>query len=213
MLMDIFETIAEERRALADLLDTLTEEQLRTPSLMPTWTVRDVAGHLVLGLKLPMARLIATLILTRSMDKTTDILTWHLAKLPVPKLSELLRKKAASRATPPGFGAEAPLTELIVHGLDLRRPLGIQWKIPEETARTVLDFLVGPSSNAFARRRWREGIRFVVTDFEWSHGDGARVIGHADAVMLAICGRIGALDSLEGAGVAILRERFSAKSK
>ena len=81
--MDIFETIAQERRALADLVDTLSDEQLRTPSLMPTWTVRDVVGHLVLGLRLPMLRLLVTLLVTRSMDQTTDRLTWHLGKLPL----------------------------------------------------------------------------------------------------------------------------------
>jgi uncharacterized protein (TIGR03083 family) len=210
--MDIFETIAQERRALADLVDTLSDEQLRTPSLMPTWTVRDVVGHLVLGLRLPMLRLLVTLLVTRSMDQTTDRLTWHLGKLPVRELTDLLRRKAGSRALPPGFGPEAPLAELLVHGLDLRRPLAIQWEILEANARTVLDFLVGPDSKGFARPSWRAGVCFEVTGFQWSHGKGPSLRGPADAVMLAISGRIGALDSLRGDGVDILRERFSVKS-
>ena len=44
--MDLFDRVAEERRALAELVAGLTDEQLATASLVPTWTVRDVVGHL-----------------------------------------------------------------------------------------------------------------------------------------------------------------------
>ena len=45
--MDIWATIAAERRATADLLEPLTAEQWATPSLCGAWTVKDVAVHLV----------------------------------------------------------------------------------------------------------------------------------------------------------------------
>lgn len=45
--MGTWETIADERRALADQLDGLTPEQWATPSLCSAWTVHDVAAHLV----------------------------------------------------------------------------------------------------------------------------------------------------------------------
>ena len=47
LAMDIWEVLADERRATADLLAGLTEEQWAAPSLCPAWTVKDVAVHLV----------------------------------------------------------------------------------------------------------------------------------------------------------------------
>jgi len=41
-------TIAEQRRALADLLAGLDEEQWERPSLCALWRVRDVAAHVAL---------------------------------------------------------------------------------------------------------------------------------------------------------------------
>ncbi len=46
--MTLWDDVAAERRAIADLLDTLTPEQWETPSLCGAWTVRDLAAHLVM---------------------------------------------------------------------------------------------------------------------------------------------------------------------
>lgn len=207
--MELLPIIAQERRAVADLLDTLSEEQLRTPSLVPTWRVKDVAAHLVLGLDLPFLRMLLTLLVTRSMDKTTDKLTFELGRRPIRELTDLLRNKAESRMAPPGYGLEVPLTEILVHELDLRRPLGDAWAPNADVARVVLDFLVKPSAAGFARPGWRKDLRFEVTDFNWSHGAGPCLRGRSDAVLLAITGRMAGLDNLQGDGVGILRDRFT----
>ena len=46
-MSDVWEMIADERRALADLLDRLTEAQWAAPSAIQGWSVRDVVAHLV----------------------------------------------------------------------------------------------------------------------------------------------------------------------
>src|SRR3990172_5614575 len=164
--MSLFETFADERRGLADLADTLTEEQLRTPSLMPTWTVRDVVAHLTLGLEVSTLRFAVTLLLARgSFEVAADRLTWWMARRPVRELADILRRKAEHRFTPPGMGPEAPLTETLVHGLDLRRPLGIRRTLQEERTRICLNFLARTDAPGFVRPQWREGLRFGATDF------------------------------------------------
>ncbi|MGC4115700.1 MAG: maleylpyruvate isomerase family mycothiol-dependent enzyme [Myxococcales bacterium] len=207
--MDWFDRIAEERRALADLISGLSEEQLRTPSLVPTWTVRDVAAHLVLSVDSSIGAFIWAALKYRSLEKAVDNLTWERAKQPVPELVELLRRKATNRMTPPGAGSEAPLTEVVVHGLDLRRPLGLRRELGEDVLRTVLGVLFDTPARAYLKRHWRDGLRYEATDFAWSRGEGPVLKGPAESLILAVTGRVPALADLTGDGVAVLRQRYA----
>jgi uncharacterized protein (TIGR03083 family) len=206
--MDLIEMIADERRQLADLVDGLTEEQLRTPSLVPTWTVRDVAAHLTLGVTASLFRFALAFFTTGSLEKATDKLTWETAKLPVKELADALRRSAAKVRAPPGMGPESLLVEVLVHGLDLRRPIGVGREIPRERSRIALQLLATCKPGGFTRKGWREGLRFEATDDDWSYGAGPVLRGASDSLMLAITGRVAALDDLQGEGVAVLRERF-----
>lgn len=49
--VDTFEEIADERRALADLLAGLTAEQRSVQSLCSEWSVLEVIAHLVVPLQ------------------------------------------------------------------------------------------------------------------------------------------------------------------
>lgn len=208
----VFEMIADERRTFADLAEGLTEAQLQQPSLVPTWAVRDVVAHVVVGLEVSLPRMAIAFLLARgNFDRAIDSVTWKLAKRPVRELAGILRAKATDRFTPPGAGPEAPLTDLIIHGLDLRRPLGIARDIPERRARVVLETLVRVPPGPLVREGWREGLRFEATNFEWAHGEGPVLRGHSDALMLAITGRVPALDDLQGDGAAELRRRFGSR--
>jgi uncharacterized protein (TIGR03083 family) len=204
--MTLTEMIAEERRALADLIDGLNEEQLKTPSLVPTWTVRDVAAHLALSVEISIPKLLLALITTGSMDKATDKMTFAMAKRPVREHADLLRRKADVIFAPPGVGPSIQLVEALVHQLDMRRPLGISREIPEERSRLVLDFLT--LKPPIVARGCRDGLRFEATDFDWSFGTGPLVRGRSDALMLGLGGRAAILGELEGEGVSVLRERF-----
>jgi uncharacterized protein (TIGR03083 family) len=207
--MTVFEMIADERRGLAALLATLTEEQLRAPSLVPTWTVRDVAGHLVLAIEFSMPRLLLTLVRSGfSIDRTIDRMTWRMARRPIGELAAILRAKAESRFAPPGTRPEAILTEVLIHDLDLRWPLKIAREIPEERTLIALKVVTETPARGFVGKGWRDGLRFAATDLAWAHGQGALVRGPADALLLGITGRRAALSKLEGDGVGILRERF-----
>jgi TfoX/Sxy family transcriptional regulator of competence genes len=55
-----------------------------------------------------------------SFDRANVRLACRQAQRPFGEMIDILRRKADKRFTPPGSGPEAPLTDLLVHGLDIR---------------------------------------------------------------------------------------------
>lgn len=131
------------------------------------------------------------------------------AQRPFAEIVEVLRRKADSRFTPPGSGPEAPLTDLLVHGLDIGWPLGLPRAFREERLHTSLTFLTAGPAPGFVAKGALSGLRFEATDLDWAEGSGPAVSGTAEALMMAICGRPIALDQLTGDGVATLRGRLT----
>ncbi|MGY1986354.1 maleylpyruvate isomerase family mycothiol-dependent enzyme [Blastococcus sp. SYSU DS0669] len=206
-MQDTFAEIGEERRGLAAMLSGLTAEQQAAPSLCSGWTVHDVAAHLVVPLEVSTRRfLLAMLVCRGSFDRANVRVTREQARRPFAELVEVLHRKADSRFTPPGAGPEAPLTDLLVHGVDIRRPLGIPRDIPEPRLRTSLTYL---ADGGFVPRGALDGLRFEAADLDWAHGSGRPVHGDADALLLAMSGRTTALDDLDGGGVPVLRARLA----
>jgi uncharacterized protein (TIGR03083 family) len=208
--VDIFTEIADERRGLADLLSGLTPEQQSAQSLCGDWSVRDVVGHLVVPLEVSGPRFLLAILACRgSFDGANSRLAREQARRPFDDLVEVLRRKADSRFTPPGSGPEAPLTDLLIHGLDIRWPLGLARSIPEERLRTSLTFLTASPARGFVAKGALSGLRFEADDIDWAHGSGPAVRGNAEALLLAVTGRTSALDRLQGDGVSTLRGRLS----
>lgn len=112
-----------------------------------------------------------------------------------------LRRLARSRFTPPGKGPEAPLTDLLIHGLDIRRPLGIPRTIPDERLLIALDFLAGKPGSAFVPKGRLDGVRLEATDVEWAAGSGPTVRGEAEDLVLAMTGRQEGVERLAGEGL------------
>ena len=206
--MDTFAEIADERRGLAALMSGLTEEQQATQSLCSGWSVRDVVAHLVVPLEVGLPKFVLAMLACRgNFDRANVRLTREQARRPFGEIVEVLRRKADSRFTPPGSGPEAPLTDLLVHGLDIRWPLGLQRDIPEERLHKSLTFLTAAPVGAVVAKGTLDGLRFEANDIDWAHGSGPAVSGDAEAILLAITGRTTALDHLSGDGVPMLRNR------
>ena len=208
--MDIFAEIAEERRAVADLASGLTEEQLAAQSLCGEWRVRDVVGHLVVPLEVPLRKFAVVMLASRGrFHVANDRLAREQARRPVDELVEVLRRRAGSRFTPPGQGPEAPLTDLVVHGLDIRWPLGLPRETPGERLRAALDFATAQPTIVGVPRGALDGVRLEADDLDWSRGSGPLVTGSAEALLLAVAGRRVALDHLAGEGLPTLRDRLA----
>ncbi len=204
--MDYFPTIAAERRAIADMLDGLSPQQWETQSLCGAWTVRDVAAHLSVVLTHGVGTfLVAAVRAGGNLHRANRIVVAREAARPIPDIVGDLRANADSRFTPPGFGAEAPLTEVLLHGEDIRIPLGIADGQPAERWRGALDLLLSPKGRRGFAAKGVPALRYVATDAEWAHGSGDEVRGPAAALGLTISGRPARLGELGGPGLAAVR--------
>ncbi|GAA1730046.1 maleylpyruvate isomerase family mycothiol-dependent enzyme [Aeromicrobium alkaliterrae] len=197
----VFAQIAGERRLLAETLSQLTHDQWQTPSLCGAWSVRDVAAHLVVPLVVPLWRFGATLVRARgSFDRANELATQRVVENHGDRLAELLVEHADHRFTPPGHGPLAPLSDIVVHGHDIRRPLGLAYDLPDARQVLVLDFIADSAGKApfpalLSPYRWE------ATDLDWTHGDGPLVAGPAASIMLLMTGRSDALADVAGDGV------------
>jgi uncharacterized protein (TIGR03083 family) len=107
---------------------------------------------------------------------------------------------------PPG-PADTWLGETIVHGEDIRRPLGIRRNYPAQALVTIADFYKGSNLLIGAKRRI-DGLTLRATDADWSTGSGPEVVGPLISLVMAMTGRRGTMDDLSGPGTATLAGRL-----
>jgi uncharacterized protein (TIGR03083 family) len=196
------------------MLAGLSPEQLWQPSLCTGWTVHDIAAHWVSYLRFGQAKLYLGMLLTAAdMDEVNRRLTRWEARRSSQELIDLLRRRATSRVTMPRLGYDTMLTEMVLHDLDIRVPLGIVRETPEERLRLAFDHLTITPAPGFGVGSRLAGLRLVATDTGWAHGAGAPVRGPAEAVLLAAAGRTAGFAALAGDGVPILRERLAAQTR
>lgn len=208
--MDVLPAIADERRRIADLIEHLAPAQLDTPSLCGDWTVGQVAGHLLTATEKPATPLLGLLVSSGfNIHKANSRLAIRTAQRPAAELAQGLRDNADNPFRPPIVGHLGQLTDLQVHGQDMRRPLGLPHGLKLERLRLSLNFLVGGRAVGFTPRRRIAGLRFEATDLDWTWGEGPVLSGPAEALMLAMTGRTVALAELDGPGVPILRNRLA----
>ena len=206
--MDINAAIASERRRIADLVDSLSPAQLEVRSLCGEWTVREVAGHLLAAVSPVPGRQVLGLFVTSGfrLHKANARLAVAVARRP--SLAADLRALADNQFRAPVVGYPGQLTDLQVHGQDMRRPLGLPHGLDLERVRVSLEFLTGGRALGFTPRRRLAGLHLEATDLSWSWGSGATLAGPAEALMMALTGRRAALADLDGPGVRVLASRL-----
>jgi uncharacterized protein (TIGR03083 family) len=208
--VDLLAAIADERRRIADLVDSLSPAQLDVPSLCGDWTVQQVAGHLLAAIESSSTPLLPLLVRSGfKIHRANSRLAVLTASRPAAELAAGLRANADNAFRPPIVGYPGQLTDLQVHGQDMRRPLGLPHGLRLDRLRESLTFLVGGRAVGFAPKRRLAGLHFEATDLDWSWGSGPALAGPAEALMLAMTGRTVALGEMDGPGVPILRNRLS----
>ena len=204
---DLWPTIHAERKALAADLEGLTEAQWSTPSLCGEWSVREVLGHMTAYAELTPASFFGSLIGSgfRFQSMQAKAVAQQSEGTPADSLA---RFKAQVDATthPPG-PIDSWLGETIVHGEDIRRPLGIARSYPIDATTRIADFYGGSNLLIGAKKRVA-GLTLRATDTDWSAGTGPEAAGPAISLVLAMTGRQAALGDLSGEGVAALSERM-----
>ncbi len=205
-MSDDWPKIQAEREACADLFESLTPEQWSSDTWCKGWTVRDVAGHLIASTEQSPAVFFSRLAKAGfSFNKMVATDAKRYGSGDPSNLAALMRAGALRRSHPPG-PLTAMLGEAVVHGEDIRRPLGVSREIPEETLVTVANFYKGSNLLIGAKRRI-SGLRLEATDASWTNGDGPEVSGPLVSLVLAMTGRRGAYADLSGGGVATLAAR------
>ena len=204
----VFVAVAAERRAIAALIESLDAAQLATPSLCAGWDVKTVAAHLVSDFEDGFWGFLASGVRHGSMDRGIDALARRRAEASAADIAGTLRRRADHRLSPPVTGPRSGLTDVLVHGADMRIPLAIVHRPDPEHIAWVLDFLTGPTQFGFFPRGRLRNIALIDEDTGQSWGTGDALVGPADALMLAACGRTAAFDRLTGPAVPVLRARM-----
>ena len=146
----LWQTVATERRRLADDLSRLDEAQWRTQSQCDAWTVEEIASHMVTPFETSNLRFMMALLKARgNFDKailglTARVHSRHSRQDAIRKL----RDQAENRWTPPKAGPEIMLAEVVVHGQDIRRAIGSDHDIPADTIELTLTGITDPTIRA-----------------------------------------------------------------
>lgn len=199
--------IEAERRALAADLASLPGERWSTMSLCDGWTIRDLLAHMTATAKMtPGKFLVAMAGAGFNFDKFAAAGIEHERGASHEEALRRFEAEAGSRKHPPG-PVDSWLGETIVHGEDIRRPLGIGHDYPMAALTRVADFYKKSNLLIGAKKRV-DGLTLRATDTSWSSGSGPEVAGPMLAIVLALTGRKAALDDLSGEGLATLRGRM-----
>lgn len=186
---DLQPAVAAEFLALADLLDTLDEAGWDTPSLCDGWRVREVAAHLTMAVRYSEAQFYAELQgCDGDFTRLSNRIATRDATLPGGILVDNLRDEVMHRWTPPGGGYAGALNHVVIHGLDITVPLGVERRSPDETIRSVLAGLTHGGMHAHFGFDLN-GLSLRATDLDWTFGSGAPICGAAEDLVLFMCGR------------------------
>jgi uncharacterized protein (TIGR03083 family) len=195
-----------ERAALADELAGIGQHQWHQPSLCGRWSIEEVVAHLTAVASIGRLRWIASVVGARfDFDQHNDRRLVECRGANPAETLERFRGVIDSTVAPTRHTA-ALLGEVIVHGQDIRRPLGLVRTPAVDTVTTVARFYASrnftvPSRSAIA------GVRLQATDGPFASGSGPLVRGTTLALTMAMAGRGDYYDDLTGPGLPIIRAR------
>jgi uncharacterized protein (TIGR03083 family) len=197
--------IRAERAALARDLAGLDARQWDTPSLCEGLTVREALAHLTAGATLSWGRWMAGVIKCRfDFDRQVHMrLSEQLGRTPAETLERFERAVAGTNRAIP---LKALLGEAVVHGEDIRHPLGIVCDHPVATVTLLAEYYCRSDFVVVAKKRVAD-LRLVADDGPFTAGAGPLVTGSTLALTMAMTGRAAYCDRLRGDGVPLLRER------
>ncbi|WP_280459198.1 MULTISPECIES: maleylpyruvate isomerase family mycothiol-dependent enzyme [Nocardia] len=208
MAKDVWSRVHAERAALIADLTNLDDEQWGTPSLCDGWTVQDVAAHLVDSARATRLGFAVDLVRSRFDFHRLNARGVQRERGASPQETlDRLRQVAMRRSAPP-TPLDSRLVEEIVHGEDIRRPLGLSRSYPQDAVARALGLQARTPVSFGGAKELVTGIRVASADADLSIGDGPEVSGTALSLLLAISGRRGALEELHGPGVATLTDRL-----
>lgn len=206
-MTDAWQLVHQERAALVDDLSGLSDEQWETASLCGGWTVHDVAAHLVDNARTTRIGIVVAMVRARfDFDRQNDQgVAREKGATPAETLERL--REVVGRTTTPPAPLDSRLVEEVVHGEDVRRPLGLVRNYPPETVERALRHQLRTSVALGGGKQYVAGLRLRATDTDTGLviGDGEEVAGPLVSLLMVASGRTAGLDDLTGPGVERLR--------
>ncbi|KPN18878.1 maleylpyruvate isomerase family mycothiol-dependent enzyme [Arthrobacter sp. Edens01] len=206
----VWPAVHEERSALIRDLENLPASQWVTPSLCPGWDVHDVLAHLVDTAKTTRLGFLRRMVAARMDFDRDNAVGIFRERARDPEITLAAFRSVQPRTSGPPVPSATRLVEAVVHGEDIRRPLGIVRRYPLEPVLTAMRHQLKTSVKVGGGRELADGLRLIATDAAFEHGTGEEVRGPAVALLLAVSGRHVRDTELQGSGAAQLQERSAA---
>src|SRR5664280_3226262 len=204
---DTWTYIHSERTQLADTWVDLSSEQWATSSWCEGWSVQDTAGHVLAAAEQTPLNFYREMISAGfRFNVFADRAAKRLASVGPDELVRRLRARTSTTNHPPA-PVMAMLGEIVVHGEDIRRPLGLAHQSPEAALVALADSYRKTNLLIGAKRR-SAGLRLRATDVAWVRGEGPEVAGPLISLIVAMAGRKGAQSDLTGDGVSTFAGRL-----
>jgi uncharacterized protein (TIGR03083 family) len=199
--------IIAARKELADDLAGLTEAQWSTSSLCDGWTVEETLAHLTSAARMTPFRWIRSMAAAgfRPDVHNRRRLDEHLGETPAETLVKF--RAAMSATTAPSGHSAGWLGEIVVHGQDIRRPLGLHRNPAIDRTTAVARFFVSKNF-AVNSRNVAAGLQWEATDGPFRSGEGPIVRGTTEALVMLLAGRRAYLTDVTGDGVETVNARI-----
>jgi len=185
----VWPVVHEERRRLVADLSELSDDQWGRPSLCTGWDVHDVVAHLVDSAKTTRLGFARRLIAARfdfDLDNARGV---ERERRNDPQETLRALADATELTCTPPENLATRLVEAIVHGEDVRRPLGISADYPIAVVLVALEYQLRTGVSMGGGKERAQGVRLVAEDAGTSWGEGDEVRGSALDLLLAVSGR------------------------
>ncbi|WP_166984057.1 maleylpyruvate isomerase family mycothiol-dependent enzyme [Paramicrobacterium fandaimingii] len=204
---EYWELIHAERARVALMLDGLTAQQWHADSLCGEWTVQQVVAHLTAAANTGRwAWLRSILFAGFNPDRhNARRLAEHLGRT-VDETRENFRR-SVTLTIAPTRDYPAWLGEVIVHGQDIARPLGITFTPDPDAVREVATYFAAKDF-AVNSHRMVKGLTLEASDTDFAAGSGPLVRGPLLSLVMVMAGRSEFLTDVDDDGVAELRRRI-----
>lgn len=204
---DLWAATHAARRSLVADLRGLSPAQWRQPTLCRQWDVEHVVAHLTAAASVGRGRWLTSIVAAgfRPAVHNDRRLREHLGRTP----EETLRRfeSVVESTTAPTADTAAYLGEVLVHGQDIRQPLGIATAPDLAALAAVAQFYAGRDFTV-SSRSLTTGLRLRASDSAFVAGDGPEVSGPTLALVMTMAGRGAYLDQLDGPGRTLLADRI-----
>lgn len=201
---DVWQLVHAERAALIRDLEHLDDPGWEVPSLCPGWTVHDVVAHLVDSARTTRIGFLVTLARAGFDFDRLNARGVERERGASPRETLERLRRVAGRTSGPPAPLDTRLVEEVVHGEDVRRPLGLTRAYPQEAVVRALRLQARTRASVGGAKELVAGIRLTATDAGVSIGDGPEVAGSALSLLIAVSGRPVAAGDLDGPGVGAL---------